>query len=176
VQRGVVEVMAEEGAVRLVDAEQQVRADAVAVNAEAAESEHFAMLDELFPRPSPPAEEELPPPPIPTVRVKREPESLLVARVVRRRLNTVRECYQHELKNVEGLAGDIDVEIVIGERGQVRRARVVSDTVGSEVVASCITDRVKRWRFHQPRTGELHVTIPFVFTLGGGAQLGSSEP
>lgn len=87
-----------------------------------------------------------------------------IAKVVSSRKRMVQDCYEKELKRDSGLSGKIEVEITIGEDGNVEDARVAKNGVGSEAVGSCIVSRIRRWRFPKPERGSVTVNLPFIFT------------
>jgi len=87
-----------------------------------------------------------------------------IAAVVRRRVKSVTSCYERELKKNPDLAGKISVQFTIGQMGRITSIKAAVNTTGSAAVASCITARIKRWRFPKPEGGDVTVSYPFVFT------------
>lgn len=91
-------------------------------------------------------------------------DSGAVARVVQSRMRMVQDCYNRELKRDPNLAGKIEIEFTIGEDGSITDARVSSNQMGSDAVATCIVGRIRRWRFPKPDGGSVTVNFPFIFT------------
>ncbi|MEL6544217.1 MAG: AgmX/PglI C-terminal domain-containing protein, partial [Myxococcota bacterium] len=91
-------------------------------------------------------------------------DSAAIAKVVRRRIRSLQDCYEKELKRDPSLAGKIEVEFTIGEDGRIEEAGVSNNTMGSDAVGSCIVSRVRRWRFPTPDGGSVTVNYPFIFT------------
>lgn len=98
----------------------------------------------------------------PSVDGKLDPSA--IARVVRSRMRMVQDCYERELKRNPELAGKIEVEFTIGTSGRITDAWVITNTMGSETVGSCIVGRLRRWRFPRPDGGSVTVSFPFIFT------------
>ncbi|MGC6416616.1 MAG: TonB family protein [Bradymonadia bacterium] len=87
-----------------------------------------------------------------------------ISSVVRRRAGAVRSCYEKQLKKNPNLNGSVKVRITILESGRVGSAKIAGNSTGDSAVASCITSRVKRWRFPKPDGGSVTVTVPFVLS------------
>ncbi|MEK7704191.1 MAG: AgmX/PglI C-terminal domain-containing protein [Myxococcota bacterium] len=94
-------------------------------------------------------------------------DSEAIARVVKTRMRMVKDCYERELKRSPTLAGKIEIEFTIDSSGRVESARVSSNRMGSDAVASCIISRLQRWRFPAPDGGSVTVNFPFIFTPSG---------
>lgn len=93
----------------------------------------------------------------------------VIQRVIRRRLNGVRYCYQRELQRDPYLQGKVVVHFVVNERGRVAAASIKSSTLDSPAAENCIVRQMKRLRFPEPMGGGImRISYPFVFT--GGAQ------
>ncbi|MHB8873998.1 MAG: TonB family protein, partial [Myxococcaceae bacterium] len=80
----------------------------------------------------------------------------------------VRYCYESALQRAPGLEGKVMVKFVISSAGQVVSATVSSSTVSNDALESCITTRVRTWRFPKPQGGGIVVvSYPFVFKYAG---------
>ncbi|MFT5430954.1 MAG: hypothetical protein ACI9OJ_001633 [Myxococcota bacterium] len=90
-----------------------------------------------------------------------------IARVVRRRANSIRACYERRLQVKAGLQGKLTVRWTIGMNGSVTGASSASNTLGDSAVTSCILRVVRRMRFTKPEGGVCIVQWPFVFNPGG---------
>lgn len=89
-----------------------------------------------------------------------------VASYVKRRLRSITDCYNRELKRNPNLSGKIEIEFTIAESGRVESTDVVANKMGSAAVAKCIMGRISRWRFPKPDGGSVTVSYPFIFTPG----------
>ena len=87
-----------------------------------------------------------------------------VSRIFRRRASAIRTCYERGLKANPNLRGKVKIRFTIATSGRVTRIRVVSNSTGSSTVASCITKKVRRWRFPQPEGGVATFTNSFVLS------------
>ncbi|MEE2755153.1 MAG: VIT domain-containing protein [Myxococcota bacterium] len=90
-------------------------------------------------------------------------EKATIVRVVRRRQGAIRRCYEKQLQNNPGLSGRVKAQLTIAETGRVTSTRIQKNTTGSEVLGSCISRLMKRWRFPKPEGGSVTVAFPFAF-------------
>ncbi len=89
----------------------------------------------------------------------------IIRRVVRRHRNEIRYCYEKQLQKNPDLAGKVEVKFVISATGSVQFASVLNSTLGDDAVGKCITKRVKRWVFPEPKGGGIvAVKYPFMFS------------
>lgn len=87
-----------------------------------------------------------------------------ISAVIKAHEDDVRRCYEARLQLQEGLAGKLMVAWTIGADGDVVEATVREQTVPDPLVASCVLDRVKTWRFPEPiNGGKVNVTFPYIF-------------
>jgi TonB family protein len=92
----------------------------------------------------------------------------IIQRVVREHRRELTACYEGELQRNPALEGTVSVEWVIAPDGSVAASQVDTSTLNSDAVESCITRRIRNWRFPEPRGGgTVRVTYPFVFSPGG---------
>ena len=91
----------------------------------------------------------------------------LIDAVIKQNMNTIRYCYQRELRAHPTLAGKIVVKFVIATDGTVSSdfpAKIKSSTMASEAVENCITGRFMRFQFPKPAGGGIViVSYPFIF-------------
>ena len=90
-----------------------------------------------------------------------------ITKVVKRGQKAIQACYEKQLKRDDGLAGKIEIEVVISEKGKVSEVVITDDSVGSRELTSCIKSRVKRWRFPAPDDGEVSFVTSFIFASQG---------
>jgi TonB family protein len=88
----------------------------------------------------------------------------IIRRIIRRHINEVRYCYAKELAAQKSLQGRVVVQFVISAKGMVQSVKLVSSTLNSAAVETCVTRAVQRWLFPVPRGGGVvAVTYPFTF-------------
>lgn len=103
-----------------------------------------------------------------TAEVRGQLDREIIQRVVREHRRELTACYESELQRNPDLEGTVSVEWVIAPDGSVAASQVESSTLSSDAVESCITRRIRNWRFPEPRGGgTVRVTYPFVFSPGG---------
>ncbi|KIG17123.1 Von Willebrand factor type A domain protein [Enhygromyxa salina] len=101
----------------------------------------------------------------------------IIRRVVRSRINEVRHCYNAGLMRNPNLAGRVEVQFVIDERGSVDAASVASSSLEDQQVATCIANATRRWRFPKPPGGgSVIVKYPFMLDPGGATMASSWRP
>ncbi|MCB9678895.1 MAG: TonB family protein [Alphaproteobacteria bacterium] len=94
-------------------------------------------------------------------------EPRLIDEVIKRHLNQIRYCYQRQLQRNPGLGGKLVVKFTIAKNGAVSSASVKSSTLGNAEVDQCVTDRIRRLQFAEPRGGGIAiVSYPFLFSPG----------
>lgn len=93
----------------------------------------------------------------------------VIGQVIRRHSNEIKYCYERELQKDPNLQGKVAVMFTIDGSGSVSDASVTEDTVGSSgAVSKCMTQRIRRWRFPEPKGGgQVIVTYPWVFRAAG---------
>lgn len=89
----------------------------------------------------------------------------IIKRVVRQHRNEIRYCYEKELQKNAKLAGQIKVKFTISGTGRVISAIVSSSTVKNRSVEGCMTRKIRRWAFPEPKGGGIViVNYPFNFS------------
>ncbi len=85
-----------------------------------------------------------------------------VYRVINSHIHAVQACYEKALLNKPSLSGRISFDWIVSTNGKVKGVRVRSSTLGSPKVASCISKRIKRWKFPRPKGGggQDHLPVP----------------
>jgi TonB family protein len=92
----------------------------------------------------------------------------VIARVIQRHQSEIKFCFESELQRDPRLAGKVAVAWTIDPTGAVSEAAVSESTLGSPAAERCILDRVRRWRFPEPRGGGVvAVTFPWLFKAAG---------
>lgn len=86
-----------------------------------------------------------------------------IAAVIERHLGEIRYCYEQGLQQSPKLAGRVSMKFFIGAEGYVTSASISNSSLKSAQVEGCITNRLKSWKFPNPRGGVVvKVNYPFV--------------
>ena len=97
--------------------------------------------------------------------VKGSLDKEIIRRVVRQHRNEIRYCYEKQLQKKPDLAGKVVVKFVVSATGKVQSAVVAETTLKDEAVEGCVTKRVRRWTFPEPKGGGIVVVkYPFLFS------------
>jgi TonB family protein len=92
----------------------------------------------------------------------------IIAKIIRKHWNEIKYCYETELNKNPNLYGKVAVAFTIDGTGAVGDANISESTMGNTNVENCMTVRVKRWRFPEPKGGgQVFVTYPWVFKAAG---------
>ncbi|MFH1436295.1 MAG: AgmX/PglI C-terminal domain-containing protein [Pseudomonadota bacterium] len=91
----------------------------------------------------------------------------VIKRVIKQHSNEVRYCYEKQLSQQPGLAGDVNVKFNISASGDVQLPMIESSTLGSTEAEVCIAMAVKRWKFPAPEGGGM-VAVRYPFKLRPG--------
>ncbi|MFH1808453.1 MAG: AgmX/PglI C-terminal domain-containing protein [Pseudomonadota bacterium] len=92
----------------------------------------------------------------------------IIRRVIKENIAQIRYCYERELARSPGLYGKIMVKFIIAGTGQVSNAQVIESTMKNPEVESCISNKVRGWRFPKPKGGGIViVSYPFIFKQSG---------
>lgn len=93
----------------------------------------------------------------------------VIGEVIRRHANQIKYCYETELQKSPDLQGKVEVSFTIDGSGSVSQAVATHDDVGSNrAVSNCMVQRIRRWRFPEPKGGgQVLVTYPWIFRSSG---------
>lgn len=87
-----------------------------------------------------------------------------VRRVVRSKLNEIKNCYERALNTNKELEGKVVIRFIIEEQGRVKIANTKSTTLNNKQVEECVAMRIKNAIFPEPPPGTVaEVDYPFVF-------------
>ena len=90
-----------------------------------------------------------------------DPDQAQISKVVNAHLGEMQYCYDAELKNHPELAGRVEMEFVIAH-GQVTGVEASANVTGDTALASCMSEKIRRWHFAPSVSGD--VVWPFVFS------------
>ncbi len=84
--------------------------------------------------------------------------------VIRKNLNQIRHCYEQYLQRAPGKSGKVAVKFSINRSGRTSSVSVRRSNISDRSFRSCITSRIKTWKFPRPRNASnVTVNYPFVF-------------
>ena len=87
-----------------------------------------------------------------------------IASIIRKNLNQIRHCYEQFLQRSPGKAGKVSVKFIISKGGRTSSVGIRKSNISDRAFRSCITARIKTWKFPRPRGGSnVTVNYPFVF-------------
>ncbi|HZS41317.1 MAG TPA: AgmX/PglI C-terminal domain-containing protein, partial [Polyangia bacterium] len=91
----------------------------------------------------------------------------IIRRVVRRRLNAIRFCYEKEAQKHASLAGRIELRLFIdSSTGRVTASGIQSTTMDNAEVENCVAEEAAKWEFPiAVGGGMVQVSYPLVFKL-----------
>ncbi|PIT98845.1 MAG: hypothetical protein COT74_14260 [Bdellovibrionales bacterium CG10_big_fil_rev_8_21_14_0_10_45_34] len=84
--------------------------------------------------------------------------------VVQRNLGQVIYCYEQGLQSAPSMNGRVSVYFEISPNGRVSLAKLHSSSVDSSKVEGCIVNKLRAWRFPQPK-GNVKVSVTYPFVL-----------
>ncbi len=74
-------------------------------------------------------------------------EAQAAAAFVRRRMGTLRACYERQLRVAPTLAGTVELRLELTSMGSVDDVEIVADTTDSPPLQACLVGKTKAWRF-----------------------------
>ncbi len=87
-----------------------------------------------------------------------------ILQVVRANLNQIRHCYEQLLQRSPSASGKLAVNWTINAQGSVTSVRIGESTISDSQMKGCVTGRIQRWKFPDPRGGQtVEVSYPFTF-------------
>ncbi len=88
-----------------------------------------------------------------------------IRRVIREHIREIRNCYERELQRSPDLYGKLVLQWNIVEGGRATEVKVVSNGLGNNDVAQCVSGRLRSWKFPDPPKDQIgQVVFPFVFS------------
>lgn len=91
-----------------------------------------------------------------------------IYQVIERHQGQIRNCYERGLQSTPQLSGRVALKFIIGGSGTVNTANVANSSLRSQTVESCILEKLKSWKFPNPRGGVMvKVNYPFNFKRAG---------
>jgi TonB family protein len=88
----------------------------------------------------------------------------IIRRVVRQHRREIKFCYEQELQKNKELKGRVIVKFTISATGSVVSAVVKDSSLKSAAVERCMTGKIRRWVFPEPKGGGI-VIVNYPFNL-----------
>jgi hypothetical protein len=92
-----------------------------------------------------------------------EIEPQLVKRFIKNQGYELRLCYELGLRRDPQMQGFMDWRWVIDSRGLPTEVLLVQSEIRDRQLASCISEKIERWRFPRPRRGSVEIVHRFTF-------------
>lgn len=88
-----------------------------------------------------------------------------LSRVINSHNDAIEYCYKKESKLNPNLKGDVQIEFTIGFNGRVKAVRIVRSSMRNKNVESCISSRIRGWRFKpiDKKEGDVKVRQKYIF-------------
>jgi TonB family protein len=88
-----------------------------------------------------------------------------ISRVINSHNDAVEYCFKRESKLNPNLKGDILLEFTISYNGRVVGAKILNSSLRNKSVESCITSRIRGWRFKpiDKKEGDVRVRQKYIF-------------
>ncbi len=95
-------------------------------------------------------------------------EREVIGKVIGKNARQVLACYEAELTRTPDLAGKLSVRFTIEPNGRVSDLEITESTMKNPAIERCVSSRIRRWRFPEPKGGGLCVVnYPWVFQQAG---------
>ncbi len=93
----------------------------------------------------------------------------IIRQVIASHRDQIKYCYSQELNRNPNLAGKVAVKFTISPKGYVTQASVAQTTLNNAAVENCITQKIRTWKFPEPKGGGIViVNYPFILNPSGG--------
>jgi len=88
-----------------------------------------------------------------------------ISRVINSHNDAIEYCYKRESKLNPNLKGDVLVEFTISHNGRVVDSKILDSSLRNKQVESCITSRIRGWRFKpiDQKEGDVRVRQKYIF-------------
>jgi hypothetical protein len=87
----------------------------------------------------------------------------IIRRVIHSHRDQIKYCYSKELTRSPNLSGKVGIKFTISPKGYVQQASVSSTTLRNATVERCITQKIRTWKFPEPKGGGIViVNYPFI--------------
>ncbi|MBD90620.1 MAG: hypothetical protein CL940_09795 [Deltaproteobacteria bacterium] len=86
-----------------------------------------------------------------------------VQKIIRRNLSGIKWCYQDALQRNPKLRGKVTLSFAILPNGALKNPRASNPSINDNALLSCITKKMKRWKFPAPKDGGVvKVSYPLI--------------
>ena len=90
-----------------------------------------------------------------------------LSQLIQEQHQSVRRCYESQLKRTPKLQGSMDVRFKITHWGRVGKTKVTSNDLSNRKVKRCVVKAIRKWRFPFTRKGGVTIELPLLFKPQG---------
>ncbi|MEI7973869.1 MAG: AgmX/PglI C-terminal domain-containing protein, partial [Bdellovibrio sp.] len=88
----------------------------------------------------------------------------VIASYIKSQLGQILYCYERQLSAEPQLYGKVTVKFTIGPSGSIETQRISETSLRSQIVESCMLQKISKWKFPPPEGGtRVVVSYPFLF-------------
>ena len=90
-----------------------------------------------------------------------------LSQLIQKQHQSVRRCYESQLKRTPRLQGSLDVRFKITHWGRVGKTKITSNDLSNRKVKRCVVKAIRKWRFPFTRKGGVTIELPLLFKPHG---------
>ena len=86
-----------------------------------------------------------------------------LSQLIKEQHQSVRRCYESQLKRTPKLEGSLDVRFKITHWGRVGKTKITNHGLSNRKVKKCVVKAIRKWRFPFTRKGGVTIELPLLF-------------
>lgn len=86
-----------------------------------------------------------------------------IQKVINQHIGEIQYCYEKQLRTQPGLSGRVVLDWTVNLQGKVTVVKIAQSTMASSEATNCMMQKLKTWKFPNPRGGAVSIVFPFVF-------------
>ena len=86
-----------------------------------------------------------------------------IQKVINKHIGEIQYCYEKQLRTQPGLSGRVVLDWTVNLQGKVTVVKIAQSTLASSEATNCMMQKLKSWKFPNPRGGAVSIVFPFVF-------------
>ena len=90
-----------------------------------------------------------------------------LSQLIQKQHQSVRRCYESQLKRNPKLTGSMDVRFKITHWGRVGKTKITNNALSNRKVKRCVVKAIRKWRFPFTRKGGVTIELPLLFKPQG---------
>ena len=94
-----------------------------------------------------------------------------LSQLIKEQHQSVRRCYESQLKRTPKLEGSLDVRFKITHWGRVGKTKITKSGLSNRRVKRCVVKAIRKWRFPFTRKGGVTVELPLLFKPNQGGTI-----